>query len=386
MHIDPKLFDYCTPEQRAKLEAIELHGSARAASRASGHSLDLYSRTYRRVKARAALAGYSPEHDMTHTVPDGFTVKGVSTYYDSDGKARGQWVKSSADDEARKAMLAAAVAAMADDVPRVSPETGPKVTLKHLLTLYTFTDYHVGMLAWHREGGADWDVQIAERLGISAMQAMVAGSPQSDTAVVNIQGDFLHWDGLVAVTPTHGHVLDADSRFGKVVDVAIRLIRQLVSLALQKHRHVILLIAEGNHDVASSLWLRKLFGALYEKEKRLTVNDSELPYYAIEWGKTLLGFHHGHLRKNDQLPALFAAQFREAWGRCPKVAIHTGHRHHKEVKEHSGAEVIQHPTLAARDAYAARGGWWSERRVTAYTYHREFGEVATTTVTPEMLQ
>jgi hypothetical protein len=202
---------------------------------------------------------------MTHTVPDGFTVKGVSTYYDSDGKARGQWVKSSADDEARKAMLAAAVAAMADDVPRVSPETGPKVTLKHLLTLYTFTDYHVGMLAWHREGGADWDVQIAERLGISAMQAMVAGSPQSDTAVVNIQGDFLHWDGLVAVTPTHGHVLDADSRFGKVVDVAIRLIRQLVSLALQKHRHVILLIAEGNHDVASSLWLRMLLGALYEK-------------------------------------------------------------------------------------------------------------------------
>ena len=33
----------------------------------------------------------------------------------------------------------------------------------------------------------------------------------------------------------------------------------------------------------------------------------ELPYYAIEWGKTLLGFHHGHLRKNEQLPALFAA-------------------------------------------------------------------------------
>jgi hypothetical protein len=116
------------------------------------------------------------------------------------------------------------------------------------------------------------------------------------------------------------------------------------------------------------------------------VNDCVLPFYAFVWGKTLLGFNHGHLRKNDQLPALFAAQFREAWGRCPKVAIHTGHRHHKEVKEHSGAEVIQHPTLAARDAYAARGGWWSERRVTAYTYHREFGEVATTTVTPEMLQ
>src|SRR6185312_6701170 len=45
-----------------------------------------------RVK-RLALKGYSPAHDMTHTVPDGFKVKGVSTYYDKDGKPAGQWVK-----------------------------------------------------------------------------------------------------------------------------------------------------------------------------------------------------------------------------------------------------------------------------------------------------
>lgn len=57
-----------------------------------------------------------------------------------------------------------------------------------------FTDYHVGMLAWHKEGGADWDLDIAERTGIKAMAAMAAGAPPSARAVVNIQGDFLHWD------------------------------------------------------------------------------------------------------------------------------------------------------------------------------------------------
>jgi len=203
---------------------------------------------------------------------------------------------------------------------------------------------------------------------------------------VNIQGDFLHWDGLLAVTPSHGHVLDADSRFGKVVDVAIRLIRALVAKALSKHEQVTLLVCEGNHDLASSLWLRKLFAALYENETRVQVHNSELPYYAIEWGVQMLGFHHGHLKKNDQLPVLFAAQFRPMWGRCSKVSIHTGHRHHKEIKEHPGAEVVQHPTLAARDAYAARGGWWSERSITAITYSRLWGEVGSVTVTPEMLE
>jgi hypothetical protein len=48
--------------------------------------------------------------------------------------------------------------------------------------------------------------------------------------------------------------------------------------------------------------------------------------------------------------------------------------------------VIQHPTLAARDAYAARGGWLSERSATAITYHDKFGQVARNTVVPEMFE
>jgi hypothetical protein len=196
----------------------------------------------------------------------------------------------------------------------------------------------------------------------------------------------VHYDGFAPVTPTHGHILDADSRFGRVVEVSIRLIRQLVALALQKHNTVTLLICEGNHDLASSLWLRKLFAALYEAEPRITVHDSELPYYVIRHGATMLGFHHGHMKKNAALPLLFASQFAVQWGSTTKRYIHTGHYHHKEDIEHSGARVIRHPTLAARDAYAARGGYFAERAMTAVTYHSKYGEVGTNTVTPEMLE
>lgn len=47
--------------------------------------------------------------------------------------------------------------------------------------------------------------------------------------------------------------------------------------------------------------------------------------------------------------------------------------------------VTQHPTLAARDAYAARGGWFAERAATAIAYHDIFGQVGTVTITPEMV-
>jgi hypothetical protein len=47
--------------------------------------------------------------------------------------------------------------------------------------------------------------------------------------------------------------------------------------------------------------------------------------------------------------------------------------------------VIQHPTLAARDAYASRGGWVAERSVSSITYSDKFGQVARNIITPEML-
>ena len=52
----------------------------------------------KRLRDKAAKQGYSPEHDMVHTVPDGYKVKGTSTLY-KDGQPALQWVKSDIDNE-----------------------------------------------------------------------------------------------------------------------------------------------------------------------------------------------------------------------------------------------------------------------------------------------
>jgi hypothetical protein len=242
------------------------------------------------------------------------------------------------------------------------------------------------MLAWHKEGGADWDVKIAESTLTRCFEQMVAGAPAAATGFVNQLGDFLHSDGMLPVTPTSGHVLDQDGRFSKIVQAAIRILRRVIDIALMRHAQVVVLMGEGNHDMASSIWLRAMFKALYENEPRVHIIDSELPYYAWQHGTTMLAFHHGHLSKNDSLPLLFAAQFPEMWGATTKRYCHTGHRHHTDEREHSGMIVTQHPTLAARDAYAARGGLISQRQASAITYHKAFGQVARNTVSPEMVE
>lgn len=380
------LRSWATQRELDYIEAIEKHGSIKRAAERLGVARGSVQGALMNLRARAAKQGHSPAHDMTKTVPDGYHVRGVSTYYDHSGKPRGQWVKSSIDQDRQTELMRAAADAMASELPRLAPLAIPCWTNANLCNLYTMTDCHMGMLAWHKEGGADWDIKIAERVLAGCFEHMVGAAPAARVCVIAQLGDFLHSDGLMPVTPTSGHVLDQDGRFAKVVEASIRVLRRLVDFALARHERVVVLMAEGNHDLASSVWLRAMFKALYENEPRVEVVESELPYYALQHGKTMLAFHHGHLKKNDQLPLTFAAQFPAMWGATTKRYAHTGHRHHVEEREHSGMTVVQHPTIAARDAYAARGGWIAERQVTAMTYHDQWGLVARNTVTPEMLE
>lgn len=384
--VDPNLYQFCTVRQLEVLEAINEHKSVRAAARAIGMHKSQAVEALKLVKRKAAAQGYSPEHHLTRPVAPGFKLKGASTLY-----RRGepepvlQWVKSSADDKQREQIMREAVRALMDDVPRTAPTAYPESTAQSLCNVITLTDVHVGAYAWGKETGADWDLSIAERDVTGAVRHLLNACPKAGTCVIAQLGDFLHQDGLAAVTPTSGHQLDSDSRFSKVVQVAIRILRAAVDMALQRHGRVVVLMAEGNHDIASSVWLRQLFLLLYEREPRVSVIDSELPYYCHQHGQTMLAWHHGHLKKFDQLPLLFAAQFPRVWGETVKRYVHTGHLHHKHEKEHSGVTVIQHPTIAARDAYAARSGWVADREMTAITYSDRFGQIARATVCPEML-
>jgi hypothetical protein len=388
--IDPALIEFATPRQAEYAEVINRLGSMRAAARELGVAKNAVQEAVSRLKVAAAARGYAPEYDLQHPVAPGQMLKGTSTLY-KDGQAVLQWVKTRADAAQLEEMMRAAAAAMAEELPRAKPVKAPAATNDKLASVYTLTDAHVGAMCWHRENldpSGDWDLAIAERTLTGCFEHMVRASPPARIGIVAQLGDFLHSDGMGMIegrTPTSGHVLDQDGRFSKVVQTAIRILRRVVGFALERHERVVVLMAEGNHDLASSVWLRAMFKALYENEPRVEVIDSELPYYVYRHGATMLAWHHGHLKKNDQLPLLFASQFPKVWGETTRRYAHTGHRHHFEEKEHSGMSVVQHSTLAARDAYAARGGWMSERQCTAITYHADFGQVCRNTVTPEML-
>jgi len=348
------------------------------------------------VQNGMSLRGAAKEYGVPRTtlrrrvmaIPDGFKLKGTSTLYDKEGNVKIQWVKTTEDEERQKAVMDAALAAMKQSLPRLAPCQAPQSTLSELANCYVITDFHLGMMAWHKEGGDDWDLNIAENVLIGCFSQMLSSAPDAQTGVICQLGDFMHSDGsgLLPITPTSGNVLDQDGRFSKIVQTAIRVLRRVIDMALHKHEKIHVIMAEGNHDLASSIWLRELFATLYENEPRIYVDTSIAPFYCYQHGSTMLAFHHGHMKKMQGLGGFFAAQFPRIWGDTEYRYGHCGHMHHKHVLEDAGITITQHRTLAAKDSFSSRHGYHADRGAECITYHTKHGQVATNNVTPEMIE
>ena len=384
--IDDQLAQFATDKQwEYYAKSCEL-GSNRQAAKFFGVTATVVDVAIRSLKAKAAVSGYAPNHDMVRVVPDPFVVRGISTYYNAEGKASGQWVKSRIEDTKLQEMMRQSIDAMKEEIPRLTALPAPPLSNDNLLNCYVITDYHLGMLSWDEETGENWDVAIAETLVIKWFEQAIAQSPNADTAVFAQLSDFLHFDGMDAVTPASKHLLDVDTRFAKLVRSAIRVLRTIIDMLLAKHQKLHVIMADANHDPVSQIWLREWFSVLYENEPRVTVDKSPNPYNAYEFGNVALFFHHGHKRKVANVSEVFAGQFREMFGRTKYAYAHMGHMHHLDIKENNLMIVEQHRTLAPGDAYSARGGWLSGRDAKVISYDRRYGEVSRLTINSDMLR
>jgi len=380
------LLPFCeTERQKEVLQTVIDHGSVNAASKVLNSDRRGIARLIRRIEKRAAKKGHSPDHDFTKPVPDGFKLQRHSQYYDKEGNPAQKWVIATPDQERQAEIMREAIAAMAEEI---TPLPAREVSLQadsDLLNLYVITDYHFGMLSWPDETGAAWDVDLAEETIVAWFKQAIELSPDAETGLFAQLGDFLHFDGYEALTPASKHLLDADSRFPRLVRAAVRISRHVIEMLLDKHPKVHVVWADANHDPASSVWMREWLAALYSQEPRVTIDTSPDTYYCYEHGRTSLFFHHGHKRKLDRLDEVLAAKFRDVFGRTDHSYAHTGHLHHKEVKETGLMVIEQHRTLAAPDAYASRGGYMSGRDAQVITYHKRHGQVGSHTISYQMV-
>lgn len=372
--IDPRLSEWATPQEQVYLDAFIQYGSGRAAAEATGLSKSTINAAMVRLKARAALKGFSPEHDLTHSTAPGQRLKGTSTLY-KDGVPVVQWVKTTADHDAAEQIMREFALGLAKEFKGLAPLTPPPPKAgEDLMCVFPAGDPHFGMYAWWEDAGEDFDLKIAEELTCGAIDRLIAAAPAASTALLLNLGDQFHADDQKN-TSKSGHQLDVDGRWAKVQQVGLRAMIYCIRRLLEKYGRVIFRINRGNHDGHSSYALALMMSCYFHNEPRVEVDLSPATVWYYQFGKNLIGSTHGDTIKGPNMVALMAADRPAEWGATAHRAWYVGHVHHQDVKEYPGGTVEYFRTLAARDAWHAGQGYRAGRDMRCIVLHREFGEI-----------
>jgi hypothetical protein len=371
---------YATPRQLEMLETLRTTQQKQAAADKLGISRSTLRSALKLIKGKAVASGYIPENGMTEPFDASLKYMGGKAHV-KDGKVIQYWPMLKPDEAALEQAMMDKLESLTSKVPSLPKiKSLVKAHNSELANLYTISDFHIGMLAWHQEGGDNWNLDIAEQVLKVAYADMIMRSPNAEMCIVNELGDYEHYTSMLSITPAHGHILDADSRPEKMISVSFDLMEWMIAESCKYHKKVVVSIVPGNHNDFISLARKKAMMMLFRNNPQVEFIDYKTPYSAMVFGKTLIGFHHGHKRKPQELPAAFSNEFRSLLGSTDRTVIHTGHQHHKEVKENGKTTVEMHRTLAARDAHASHGAFFGDRSADAITYHKEHGEFSRVTV------
>lgn len=393
---------------REAIALVEQHGGITAASVAENIPRQTLDHRYERARAasqrgefgfEAVMPGFQVSRVTTgkdgkpvsiqqkpgagepFTMPKGHVLKGVSSLLDPTGRVTAQWVKTrqgELDPGQLVEILKDAFSTIEAKAPLVAT---PAKTEKDLLAVYPLVDWHVGLLAWARETGEDYDLKIARSAIMGKMRQLISATPAADEALILGIGDLLHFDGYVPETPSSKHPLDSDGRYPKVLETAVDMVEETIELALQRHRRTSVKILPGNHDPVSAVAVALTLARIFRGNKRVTVDTGHGYQFWFRRGKVFLGASHGDKSRMTDLPLLMAADRPEDWAESKGGyrKVFTGHIHHESKIEEGGVIVESMRSPVAKDAYHSFQRYRAGRSVYSETFRLDGSEAATLT-------
>ncbi len=310
----------------------------------------------------------------TTALPPQFAIKKVARYTDAQGETRGEWRSFDQSAVDRLAMFERACESFAARFEGMGglAHMAPRVDAK-LCNVFPLGDPHIGMLAWAPASGDNFDLKIASDTLRTVVDRLVSEAPPAAQALLVNVGDFFHADDNSQLTPGHGNKLDVEGRAEKVFDLGVELCVWMITRLLERHETVRMFNAPGNHDPATSRFLRATLKAWFRNEPRVIIESNLNPFQYYRFGATLFGLTHGDNCKPAELPEIMAADARELWGQTEWHLWLTGHVHHDQVKDYRDCSVMTFCTLAARDYWHNWRGYRARRRLQRMTFHEDQG-------------
>ena len=398
MIIDEKLKQWATPAQARAIDAVNQHGSKRAAARVLGIHRRSIDKAISGVEKRAAAQGYAPAYGLNSPIPAPFVARGHSTMDKihnapidplTGRQQMLQWTKTRLDDQQYQEMLAAAVDSFINDnVDPITPQSvGPAHYRDDVIPWINIGDAHFGMIAHASEVGFDFNLEIAEREMKAGIGLVIDEIPPVERLVIQDMGDFTHYENTSKVTERSRHALDTDGTMPDMIRVYSRTFRWIIEKALTKAKHVDVIINQANHSRSNDWWMRELLEVAYGHTGRVTVLNNDSPFIAYRMGKTLVLCHHSDQVKPKGLADIMTTDFREDYGQTEFHYVDIGHVHHEMVvKQHPTVRVESFNQLARADKHAHESGYRNRSALTVVFRSKLYGEVGRRTLSIQELQ
>lgn len=387
-YTNPVYMQSCeTWRQREVLKCVLDSDTHKEAAEKLGISYRVLLKTLGRIERNATKRNLD-EHTGTN-VPENYLIKGTSSLVDSEGNTRLKWVKTSLDQQKQQESLTAMCNAMCSELPIVDKIKSPakKYDNQDVIPFFNIGDAHLGMLAHQMEVGHNFDMKIAERELTSALFNLMDRTAGYERCVIQDMGDFTHYENMAGVTEGHGHALDIDTRFTKLIEVYTRTMRSIIEYALARFKYVDVIINQGNHSRTNDIWMCNFLKHVYQKNKRLHILDNSSVFIGYRMGDTFVMSHHSDKCKHNKLVDVMATDFREHFGECKYKYIDIGHIHHKmQAKEYGDVTIESFNQLAPSDKYAHDGGWRSRSFLTCVLRSKKYGEIGREIITAEQVQ
>lgn len=240
-------------------------------------------------------------------------------------------------------------------------------------------DFHLGLLAWGEETGADYDLKIAENLYKQTIMDFITRAKSYNLKIEKILfpigQDFFNSD-TVDNTTTKGTHLDSDSRFGKMfsrgVELLVWSVEQLRRVAPVDVFHI-----PGNHDKILSYCATEVLRAYFKDVDGVEVTVSPTPRKYYQFGKCLIGFAHG-ADEGKRIKNMMQVEAPKMWGDTYFREMHLGHLHNESVEEIGGVIYRHIGTMKLTDAWEADMGFvGAVHKSQAFIWDRDKGKLLT---------
>lgn len=142
-----------------------------------------------RKQVRKRLERYRRNGDLPlesgNSVSVGEVLRGTSTMYDHEGRVVLQWVKSDVPREQFLVAYEEIITGLASTIPALSNIPAPSISLiDELATVYISNDVHFGLLAWDKESGEDYNLDIATDRIRQAYDYLFTSAPASRVGII----------------------------------------------------------------------------------------------------------------------------------------------------------------------------------------------------------